>query len=103
MAIIDIIRNIASDTAKNTVSNVVVFGNVVSSSPLIIEIDSGIRLTEDFIYITNNVCEYNVEVYVNTHGTCSGKTTNNKLKVGDSVVLLKCFGGQRFVVIGKCI
>ncbi len=102
MAVIDIIKKIAFDTAKNTIPDVVVFGEVTSLSPMIINIDNKINLTEDFIYITNNVINHNVTVNVENHGECIGYI-ENKLQIGDSVILIKCFGGQKFALIGRCV
>ena len=102
MAVVNIINKIAYDTAKNTIPDMVVFGEVISASHVIIKIDNGINITEEFIYITNNVVNHNVSVNVETHGVCSGHTENN-LKNGDSVILIKCFGGQKFALIGRCI
>ena len=94
MAVIDIIKKIAYDTSKNIIPDVVVFGEVISVSPIVIKIDNGINITEEFIYITNKVINHNVVVNVETE---------NSLKNGDSVILIKCFGGQKFALIGRCI
>ena len=102
MAVIDIIKKIAYDTSKNIIPDVVVFGEVISVSPIVIKIDNGINITEEFIYITNNVINHNVVVNVETHGECSGNT-ENRLKNGDGVILIKCFGAQKFALIGRCI
>ncbi len=102
MAVIDVIKNIAYDTAKNIVPDTVVFGDVISVSPIVIGIDNGLKLTEEFIYKTNNIVNQNVKVNVETHGECVGNT-DNEIKIGDSVILLKCFGGQKFVILGRCV
>ena len=94
----------ASDPAK------VMYGNVVAVQPLQIRIDQKIVLTEDFLVLSRSVTNYTVKADVNWNKDMphshelSGQyeiTINNGLAVGDTVILLRVQGGQKYVVLDK--
>ena len=77
----------------------VCFGTVTSASPLKIMVDQKKTLTDAQLILTNNVRDFSVEV------TCSGETHKFKmhlgLKKGEKVILLRCDGGQKFIVLDR--
>lgn len=105
----------------------VMIGKVVSVSPLKIQLDQKITLTESFLILTKAVVDYSVDMTVNhnteththdhrytddnsqrttephthSHAYVGTKifTIHNKLKAGDHVILLRVQGGQRYVVL----
>lgn len=84
MSLIDLIKNVAVKAVEATNPVHVLFGTVVSESPLEVQIHQKLKLTEEFLVITERVTQAN-------------------LKRGDKVVLLRVQGGQQFVVLDKVV
>ena len=107
-----------------------VFGQVISASPLKIQVDQKAIYTEKMLVLTRNVTDYEVDMTVShktesiSHGhpvvdTYKGGGTaleidhdhpytgrkkflvHNALVVGDWVVLARVQGGKRFVVLDR--
>lgn len=84
MSLIDLIKTVAVKAVEATNPVNVLFGTVVSESPLEIQIHQRLKLTEEFLVITERVTQAN-------------------LKRADKVVLLRVQGGQQFVVLDKVV
>ncbi|ANB62305.1 DUF2577 domain-containing protein [Anoxybacteroides amylolyticum] len=84
MSLVDLIKNVAVKAVEATNPVNVLFGTVASESPLEIQIHQKLRLTEDFLVITERVDQANV-------------------RRGDRVVLLRVQGGQQFIVLDKVV
>ncbi|RAK21148.1 uncharacterized protein DUF2577 [Anoxybacillus vitaminiphilus] len=84
MSLVDLIKTVAVKSVEATNPVNVLFGTVVSESPLEIQIHQKLRLTEDFLVITERVDQANV-------------------RRGDRVVLLRVQGGQQFIVLDKVV
>ena len=107
-----------------------VFGQVISASPLKIQVDQKAIYTEKMLVLTRNVTDYEVDMTVShkteiiTHGHpvvdtyrgggtaldidhdhpyegCKKFLVHNALVVGDQVVLVRVQGGRRFVVLDR--
>jgi len=124
-------RKIAEDTIQAGKPSGVYFGQVTSTSPLEITIDAKHVLTAEFLALTRNVTDHNIDMTVNhlteiedehihavvdtyTGGGTSRPTTHlheyrgrktfrvhNGLVVGDKVILIREQGGQRHIVIDR--
>ncbi len=99
----------------------VCFGTVTSASPLKITVDQKKILTDAQLILTNNVRDYSVEMTVDhqTGSTSGGSgdasfashrhaysgrkkfTVHLGLKAGEKVILLRCDGGQKFIVLDR--
>jgi len=88
------------------------FGKVVSASPLKILVEQKKELTNAQLVLTRNVRDYELEMTVehvtevaqgHSHEYKGRKkiTVHNALKVGDSVMLIKMQGGQKYIVLDK--
>lgn len=97
------------------------FGKVISTSPLKIQIDQKMTLTKEFLILTRNVKDHQVDMTVDheteykSGGTgdssfashnhaYTGKkefTVHNSLVVGDEVIMIQMQGGQKYIVIDK--
>ena len=106
------------------------YGYVTSTSPLEITVDQKKKLTEAQLILTDAVRDYTVEMTVDhmtesvSHGhpvvdtyTGGGSAINvdhahpykgrkkfmvhNGLKMGEKVILLRCDGGQQYIVLGR--
>lgn len=104
-----IIKEIVRDEIG--VSNPVIFstGIVESINPLRIRIDQKTLLLPSMIRLTNCVKDYSVEIAVqgvsdsggDTYAGTTTVTVKSALKVGESVLLLREQGGQKYTVIDR--
>lgn len=90
----------------------VCYGVVTSAAPLEISVDQKLILKSGQLILTNNVRDYNVDMTVE-HQTevadghihaYKGKKTfkvHLALKTGEKVILLRCDGGQKYVVLDR--
>ena len=97
-----------------------VFGQVISTSPLKVLVDSKMTLTSEFLELTKLVQELkiNVELPVNTAptkdddgedipGTDSGQKATGEVTIwrgiqaGDSVRMLRVHSGQKFILLER--
>lgn len=111
----DIVRDIkraATEAIEAADPTQIQFGKVVSVSPLQILVEQKKPLTEVQLILTRNVKDYEIEITVDhVTGTAEGHTheyngrkkfiVHNALKVGDSVILVKMQGGQKYIVLDK--
>ena len=81
----------------------VCFGEVVSISPLKINVEQKMTLGEKQLILTRNVTDFNTTVSVNwTYESGKKKLTiHNGLAVGEKVILLRQQEGQRFIVVDR--
>lgn len=77
------------------------FGKVKSVSPLQIHVEQKMVLSSAQLVVTRNVTDHPVEVEVD--GEVKKMTIRNGLKVGDSVVLFKKKGGQRYLILDRVV
>jgi len=94
MNLIDLIKSVAVKAVEATNPVHVLFGTVTSENPLEIEIHQKLKLTEEFLVITERVTRYEVDNNI---------SIRTGLKKGDKVALLRVQGGQQFVVLDKVV
>lgn len=117
----NLIKTLARDAVEGSKPAAVQIGTVLSPSPLKIQVDQKLILTEEFLVLTKNVVDYTQEVTIawqtedtsggggesafssHSHGINGRKkiTYHNALKAGDKVLLLRNQGGQQFIVLDK--
>lgn len=114
MSLIDLIKHTAIKAVEATNPVKVMFGTVLSTNPLEIEVESRMKLTEDFLVLTERVTRYEVDLE-HDHSNDAGITTKGLtamlidtpirtgLSNGDKVVLLRVQGGHQFVVLDKVV
>lgn len=105
-------------------------GEVINTSPLEIQIEQRLTIDEDLLILTRNVTDYTVEIehswatgmalgshsHSYSEGTTGGAnlshnhtiianevTIKNGLQVGDTVLLLRQDGGQKFIVVDRVV
>lgn len=79
------------------------FGKVTSTYPLKIFVEQRMTLTSAQLVLTRNVTDYTVDVSVDWDTEVHKITIHNGLKIGDSVVLLKKKGGQKYLILDKAV
>ena len=76
------------------------FGTVISASPLKIQVDQKAIYTEKMLVLTRNVTDYEVVITVSQQGR-KKITVHNALVVGDWVLLARIQRGKKFVVLDR--
>ena len=91
---------VSAVSAEKPVS--ICFGNVISESPLKVQIDQKLTLSAAQLVLTESVTDHDVEMTINGSAKQT-YTIHNNLSVGDEVVLLRQQGGQKYIVIDKVV
>lgn len=76
-----------------------VFGKVVSNSPLKIRVDQKLILGEAQLTLSQNVTDYRLSVTMDDETKIM--TVSNALKNGEEVILMQVSGGQKYIVIDR--
>lgn len=117
------IKKAAVDAVNATKPTSIVYGKVISTSPLKINVEQKMTLTNAQLVLTRNVTDHKIQMTVdhvtgNTSGgsgdslfashshTYSGKkefTVHNGLKVNDEVVMIQMQGGQKYIVLDRVV
>lgn len=124
------VKQAALDAVKADSPMAVCFGTVISTSPLKIQVDQKKTLGTAQLILTNSVRDFTVEMTVDheTEITSHGHQVNDTytgggsavavdhahaykgrksfrvhlgLKAGEKVILLRCDGGQKFLVLDR--
>lgn len=110
--LLKLIKKASIDTVNSSKPVNLIYGVVVSKSPLEIQIDQKLILQESQLVLTRNVTDYSLNmiidyntqmVYEHSH-SCTGEKTFsvlNALKEGDSVILVRIQKGEKFVVLDR--
>jgi Protein of unknown function (DUF2577) len=112
--LVELIQKIAMRVIDESQPAAVVFGTVVSASPLRIQIEQKLTLETAHLVLTNNVKDHEVHMTVDhqtenaeghQHGYKGKKKfiIHNNLLAGEKVVLLRMQGGQKFIVLDRAV
>lgn len=124
--LVELIKIAALDAVNESKPVNLLFGKVISISPLKINVEQKLTLTEEQLILTSNVMDYKTKIsfdnpeiknIVKNYSiddvpgsdyklTFQEKVQNevtiyNGLKIGDEVILLQIQGGQKFIVLDK--
>lgn len=97
----DTIRKIAKKAVEESKPVQIVYGNVISVSPLKISVDQKLILESEDLILTQNVLDYSVDMTVD--GIRKKYTIHNAIRIGESVVLLSEQGGQKYLVLDRVV
>lgn len=112
---------IALDAMNNSMPSAILFGTVVSASPLKINIEQKMTLDSSDLVLTSLVSTFNVDMSMEhrTESTSGGSgeasfashnheykgkkkfTVHLGLSKGEKVILLRVQGGQKFIVLDR--
>jgi hypothetical protein len=76
-----------------------VFGKVISVSPLKIKVDQKLILTSAQLVLSRSVTDYRLSVTKNTEQEWI--TVHNALQKDEDVILMQLSGGQKYIVIDR--
>lgn len=126
---VKVIKKAAIEAVKASKPADILLGNVQSTEPLTIFIDQKLILTEKFLIVPQRLMDYETEISFDdssvkqvfttwdmsessesTPSKISFKektkhkvTVYNALKTGDSVIILRQQGGQKYIVIDRVV
>lgn len=93
---VDVMRNIANDISRSSYSTDILYGKVISLSPLTIEVDNRFEIDEEFLILSTLVKKKEITLQDDTNVVLW-----NDLSVAEDVILLRHSGGQRFYVLDR--
>ena len=120
--LVEAVKKAAMDVQKSTKPVNVYFGEVISKSPLAINVEQKMLLGEKQLILTRNVTDYMTTVTVqwtaensvppdgetaaapaHTHNIVGTKNflMHNALEKGDRVILIRQQEGQKFIVVDR--
>ena len=117
------IKKAAIEAMNASKPTAIVYGKVISKSPLKINVEQKMTLTAAQLVLTRNVTDYQVEMtvdhetgfrsggsgdssFVSHNHAYTGKksfTVHNGLVVGDEVIMIQMQGGQKYIVMDRVI
>lgn len=100
---IEVIKKAALEAVKASSPTTIVYGTVVSTDPLKINIEQKLTLDSDHLLLTDNVRDYNVDLKLSDGGMLQNYTVYNSLKMDDQVLLLQLQGGQKYVIMNRLV
>lgn len=100
--LIQIIKQAAYEAVEASKPASFMYGKVLETTPLHIQIDQKLNLTSDFLLIPNYLTNHEVNLR-DENGAVKKYMLENALKKGEHVVLLQQKGGQRFLVLDRMV
>ncbi len=110
------IKKIAVNAVNSEKPCNIVFGSVTSVSPLKINIEQKLTLSEEQLVLSRSVTDYELEINIEDENKWFTETEDlhkheikgkkklkvlGKLKIGEKVILARIQGGQKFVVLDR--
>ena len=121
---LQVIKKAAMEAVANSMPADIVYGTVLSVSPLSVYVDQKKTLEAEFLVLTRNVTDFDTEVTVewrteNTSGGGGGYDAfsshshaitgrkpiriHNALKTGEKVAMIQMSGGQEYLIIDRVV
>ncbi|MCB8816141.1 DUF2577 domain-containing protein [Desulfosporosinus shakirovi] len=114
-SLLELIKTAGVDAvgASNPVN--VMFGEVIGINPLSVKVDQRFTLTADFLLVPESLIKYEIDLKHIHPYTDNGSMRSTSealgekivirpgLKAGDTVLLLRVQGGQKFVILDKVV
>lgn len=121
--LLNAIKKAAIDAVNATKPTAIVYGKVINTSPLQINVEQKMTLTAAQLVLTKNVTDHKVEMTVNhvTENRSGGSgensfashnhayqgrkefTIHNGLVVGDEVIMIQMQGGQKYIILDRVV
>lgn len=99
--LIKIIKKAAIDAVMARKPMAMCMGEVVSASPLKISIDQKMTLSATQLMLTSAVRDFEVETTADDSPDCNKISVHLGMNIGEKVILLRCDGGQKFIVLDR--
>ncbi|BFH11185.1 DUF2577 domain-containing protein [Paenibacillus melissococcoides] len=95
MNLIGIIKSAAADAVEAGNPVAILRGTVTGIEPLSINVDQRFTLTEEFLIMTDSVRELFITIAGEKH------QIRKSLQPGDTVLMMRVQGGQKYVVLDR--
>ena len=98
--LVELIKHAACEANEAGSPSTFVYGTVISSNPVSIQIDGDNKLTigKEFVVVPKQFTDHEVEI---SDGSRKKIAIFNALKKEERVVLIRQQGGQKYLVIGR--
>lgn len=93
------IKKAALEAVEATKPTTVLFGKVISVSPLKISLDQKLTLESPFVVAPQTLTDFEMKILID--GEEKTIKVFNALKVGEKVILLKSQGGQQYFILDR--
>lgn len=109
--LVEALQQLAAETGNGLNPVIIATGVVVSVDPLKIQIDQKTTLLESMLRLTRAVSDHSLEVVippvVDSNGDIAAGTykitIHKDLQIGESVLLIRDQGGQKYTVIDRVV
>ena len=98
-----LIKQIAAEAVAAGKPCDIITGTVISVKPLKIKVSQKLTLSEDFLILGRNVSDYETEITLSGGFGRVKATVHNAMKKGDTAVMIRQAGGQRYLVVDKVV
>lgn len=101
---VELVKKAALEAVEQSKPLQLLFGEVISDSPLKIQVDQKATYTEEMLILSRNVTDFEVDMSVSHNPGYEGKKkfmVHNALVSGDKVLLARLQGGKLFIVIDR--
>ena len=95
------VQRAAQDAVNASKPTAVVYGKVISISPLKINVEQKMTLTIAQLVLTRNVTDFETELKLDGQSSKQKYIIHNALKVGDEVLMIQMQGGQKYIVMDR--
>lgn len=95
-----LVKRVAIAAVNSQKLSDIVYGTVISESPLKVQIDQKLTLDEAHLKLTKAVKDHEVEMSIGS-GSKQIYTVYNGLLKGDIVTMIRAQGGQQYLIIDK--
>ncbi len=98
-ALVKAIKKAGTEAVNASGPVIIVFGKVISASPLKVLVDQKMTLGTAQLVLTGNVTDY--EMSVTVEEKTQKLTIHNSLSKGEEVILLRQQGGQKYIIVDR--
>lgn len=95
------IKRIVEETTENNKPTHIMYGKVISVSPLRVNVEQRMILDKNQLVLTDHLTRKTGWTVVNDR--TYEVVFDNRLKVNDNVLLIRKQGGQKFIIIDKVV
>lgn len=101
----DALKCVAEEYAAAQTGADLLAGRVTGTDPLCVELSPGLTVSQEegFLSVARHLTQYDLDVDLRLSGAAHGGkiTVDNRLKVGEQVLVLRAEGGQHYVALDR--
>ena len=101
--LVRIIKRIVKETVENEKPTRVMYGKVISTNPLKVNVEQRMVLDKNFLVLSDHLTRKSTRVRILSTNDLVDVEFDNSLKTNDKVILLREQGGQKFIILDKVV